>query len=156
MGDYSTGEKKTCRHKQRLPQRTATLCLAAAEQHAGGIVVGVRSCGLPPAFTIKTCQINALLDSSVGTSCQAARDSQSIWPPTSSISNTPPQTPTQTRNYPLFPVCFSSRSASYYSPAFCLSVAGSRSPILPTCSYILCVPLQPRSKQWGRLGGGTF
>lgn len=70
----------------------------------------------------------------------------------SSISNTPPQTPTQTRNYPLFPEHFSSRSASYYSPAFCLSVVESLFPILPTCSYILCVPLQPCSKQWGAQG----
>lgn len=145
-------KKKTCRHKERLPRRTASLRLAAAEQHACGIVVGVRSCRLLPAFTIKACQINALLDSSADASCQAARDSQSIWPPVSSISNTPPQAPTHTRNYPLFPECFSSRSASYYSPAFCLSVAESLSPISPTCSYILCVPLQPCGKRRGGWG----
>lgn len=65
-----------------------------------------------PAFAIKTWQISTVLDRSISTSRCAARKSQSIWPPASSISSTPPQTHT----YPFLLVCFSARLPASPNP----------------------------------------
>lgn len=97
---------------RRLLQLVATVHLAAGEAYTCGIAVGLRRCWLFPAFAIKTCQINALLDSSMDASCWAAWKSQSIWPPTSSLPHIVSS----------FILCvLFSFPASHNSPAFCLS-----------------------------------